>query len=533
MKGSSYNSSIGQLAVVGLVAFIYLFFSLNDYLFFPPVWDAAAGLFAPAIYLFENNGNYFSLLEQSGYQHGGPNVHSLSLFTLITYGVIRVLGANVDLYLPVLHSVQIVFSALIVVLTWYIARSIASLLVAIAGVLVLIFTPFFLVQASYVYTEIPGALLALCCLVSWANQRFVIATIFALLALLLKQTGLFVVVSFLFLLVNEKGFLKKYNLLAIAVMLVVGSAAWLFLIHGGNAPEPPVHNNYTAYFRQLVNNLSYVPDLYFWVLLFIVLLVFNLVNRKLLFPISSKEKIFLDLDCDTRARLNIGAIFFVGAFLSLMATVYIAGNNFFPVPRYYVWVLPLLIVLGISFIRDVLAVIFEKVDMPSFSKLFVQCALVLLAVIYLQTNKDGELYPASNQAFSSFSIAERSFEYVNYYSVQKQTLEELAENYSEWPTYVTRGEYYFASSLLMGYVSKLPTDMRFIFDYPEHATDVSLLPRKFVLVDANSNGYHGKGLLVGLANMAINSGYYSVEELRVTSEPYYGRLLVFERYVSE
>ena len=69
------------------IAFVVCFaveLALNAWLIqMPPVWDAV-GVFAPAVYLYENGFDLAGLLAMPGYPAGGPNIHSLSLSTQTT-----------------------------------------------------------------------------------------------------------------------------------------------------------------------------------------------------------------------------------------------------------------------------------------------------------------------------------------------------------------------------------------------------------------------------------------------------------------
>jgi len=53
-NGKAQFSTLSETLFVSALAFIYLLLTLSDFIFFPPVWDAAPGLFAPAIYLLGN-----------------------------------------------------------------------------------------------------------------------------------------------------------------------------------------------------------------------------------------------------------------------------------------------------------------------------------------------------------------------------------------------------------------------------------------------------------------------------------------------
>ena len=64
-----------------LAWFLFILAIKFDTLLAPPVWDTAMGVFPPAIFLFENSFNLLELINQPGWWEGGPNVHSVSLWT--------------------------------------------------------------------------------------------------------------------------------------------------------------------------------------------------------------------------------------------------------------------------------------------------------------------------------------------------------------------------------------------------------------------------------------------------------------------
>lgn len=107
----------------------------------------------------------------------------------------------------------------------------------------------------------------------------------------------------------------------------------------------------------------------------------------------------------------------------------LSGISLLPLPRYYVWVLaPMLIglVAGAARHTGVRPMMF---GLASF-------------VLMLTLNRGGALYPDSGEKFVSFSIAERSLAYLDFYEIQRAGVEGVVELTGDAPVFVTRGEYY-------------------------------------------------------------------------------------------
>ena len=174
-----------------------------QYLTMPPVWDAVAGVFAPAVYLYENNGDYSQLIAQAGYADAGPNVHAFGLVTFLTYFVILLTSGDPTLYLPLLHIIQFVISALTLTAMFGVTRYLLGTLQASLLSACLLLSPVYFVQTSYLYTEIAGAALILFAVMSWATRNYGRVILFSAVACMVKSIGLVLVASIISLIVFD------------------------------------------------------------------------------------------------------------------------------------------------------------------------------------------------------------------------------------------------------------------------------------------------------------------------------------------
>ena len=61
-----------------------------------PVWDTAAGVFSPAIYLYETGFDFYGLLEEPGFRQAGPNVHVYTPITIVTAAVMWLFNGDTE-----------------------------------------------------------------------------------------------------------------------------------------------------------------------------------------------------------------------------------------------------------------------------------------------------------------------------------------------------------------------------------------------------------------------------------------------------
>lgn len=496
--------------LVFAISFIVVSLMNLSYLNMPPVWDAAPGVFAPAIYLFENGFNLYSLLHSPGYLDAGPNVHSLSIITFMTYCVIKLAGGQTSVYLPTLHLVQFTFAAIVLTLTFNIAQRSFGKIYAAFVTLTLFLLPVFLVQTSYLYTEVVGSALFLLGINAWAYRRFRQMFAFALIACMVKSFGLVLVFTLVVLLLVDDS-LRIHQRIG-WVTLIVGVAMAIEVSKWSLEAASPPANECLFGIRSVLENLIQVPDLFILVLLSTAFPLFYVILHRAFKPrLIVTEVVRLSGEIPEK-RIWLAIAGLPTMFVLFLVAVPLTGRLFFPLPRYYVWILPFMVLV----LAKSLLVLLSRI--PTFSlKSQINpykfgILLFTTIIIFSVLNRNGKFYQ-SNWALSSFSIAERSFEYIDFYKIQRDGVQAIAEKGEGRLLVVTRGEYYFLSSPLMGYIDQHAENIQFVLAPPYNSGQLADFPLDFLILDSNSNSFHGKHLIDSIKMKALNNPNYIVQEL--------------------
>jgi hypothetical protein len=207
--------------------------------------------------------------------------------------------------------------------------------------------------------------------------------------------------------------------------------------------------------------------------------------------------------------------------------VHLAYDSFKPLIRYYVWVLPSLLLafaIAVRHLGEGLA--------PRWNRAFdLILGAILVSLIGLSLlNRHGTYYPKSEYLNRAFSKAERSMEYLDFHAVQRAVLKDAEEHVGKMPVFVTRGEYYYLSSPLMAYADDPPSDVRLLLDSPWNKSQLEEFPDEFFLVDAQSNAFHGQAILTRILQAAEKSTAHQVEALSTHRRGgYLSRLLRVKR----
>lgn len=500
-----------------LVVFL-IFFSITSVLNFnfiimPPIWDAVAGAFAPAVYLYENDFDFFGLLKQQGYIAGKPNVHSYSLISFLTYLIIYFTNGKPLLYLPILHSIQFIFAGIVLTGTFFMALRLLGLVVACAISVALLFYPLFLVQTGYLYMELPGATLMLCSVLAWIKRYYITSIMLGAAACLVKSFGIVLMFSLilLFFLEPEISKRKKGWLIGFTFFLTIGIEMMkLGAGEGGGGAQGP----YLSYFMSIFLKLNLLPDLKVFVITVLVTPLILRLKQLSSKPVSIVESLKKIVGGDFSQRSIIAVYLLPNVFLGFIATVPLAGMYFCPLLRYYTWVLPFLFIGTVYAFKLILLYFFQN-NSNDWSK-NIDAVLVILIVslsCFFVVNRNGQYYPSLDSDINSFSSAERSYEYLDFYKIQYDSVASLAELQRGLPAFVTRGEYYYLSSPLMGYVKKPLKNILFILKSPYNRANLTDFPDEFLLLDVPSQKMHGISVLRKILADAKADSNYSISEL--------------------
>ena len=477
-------------------------------IYMPPVWDAAPGVFAPAIFLYESGFDLKGLAAESGYLMGGANVHSLSIVTLLTVAVLWLTG-GAENAIPVLHALQFIFTAGALTATYLMARldsgRTTSGLIALAVLLL----PVFRVQTGYLYTEVVGAALVVVSLYAWVRGRSGWAIAGILLACLDKSLGVPFAGALAVLIALDNTLSMASRIRHVGVLLL-SVAAVEFATRAYRPADAEAVERHLSSWDVLWDRLMIAPDLLALLAVavgWVVLQAWFTGKRGRLFLGGISARIL----GDDSERATVGLAAFVCAFIAFFLLAIQHVTIFIPLTRYYVWIIPLLLLIFSDSVRTVLlsaSRVIPGLLRPQRMSFAVNGALLASIALSL-FNADGGLYPRL-EAIRKFSVAERSLEYLKYYDVQRYGVQSVARHDKGLPVFVTRGEYYYLSSPLMGYVSTVIKDVRLIWRPPYDAGRLSDYPSDFMLLDSFSSRFHGQRATSKVLRQARDDGRYEV-----------------------
>lgn len=492
----SINQKI-YFSVVSFIAAFTLVCVVNwDARYEKPVWDAVGGVFAPAIYLYENGFDFVSLLKEEGFPQAGPNVHVFTPITPITAAVLWLFdGDNEKVYFS-LHMIQFFLTGLLLRVLFQFCQRWFGVAASIAIVLATFFFPPFLVQSRYMYMEIGGSLCVLLVYVFWVGGQYRLAAISVVAACAVKSFGLPIMLSLvLLLLVEKEGRLKKlqYAVVVILACVAIEGVRWL----QGTNMSSPARGGYDSYLvNQFYNRLTQTPEMFLMILiLFVAGGWFLLRNAR-----SFAER-FAGNDVSSlrvEERMLLAGMLFVASFVGFLALVPLSGKGFYPLTRYYIWVWPVLIITSSSFLYCLLG----RLEIGK--KAVVLNALIgvvsISLAMFFWANKGGKYYPHYGEDITAFSIAERSLEYKSFNKMQSSLLAS-AEKIEGADVYLNLFDTYYTSSPIMGYVNSAKNNFRNIVSYHQNQVDINEYPDHFYMV--LSNVAHGGNYMGSIIVQAL------------------------------
>jgi hypothetical protein len=505
------NHSKNEIFLVYLVCFISVLL-FNLYLInMPPVWDAAAGVFAPAIFLYENQTNLIELLNQPNYLEAGPNTHSFGLITWVTYLVIELSQGQVELYVPILHLSQFLMSAITLTATYYISKGLLGRPAAVFITLSLLLFPLYLVQTGFLYAEIPGATFSILAIISWSKRRFRMMVIFSILACLTKSFGIVLLAMFIPLILLDKKihFKKRFNIIACFSMALL-IIEYIKMMYSKTTASMEV--DIGDHISHVIWYLNTAYDIKFLLVISIVApIIYFVASKKRAHLGTIKYLSSLISTKNQTRRLWLPVLLFPMLFLIFIFAVPLSGKGFFPLIRYYVWIFPCLIITSVGTVMYVASDIRTKITTP-LPMTYLLFIISISTLGYLIYNRNGSFYPGK-EVIQSFSVAERSFEYQRHLKFQQSSVLGVANLGTELPIFVTRVEYYLLSNSLMGYVGNTPKNVKFILSAPYKSGDLNVFPDEFIVLDSNRLDYHGHDIIQSVLSSAAKNPSYEVSTL--------------------
>jgi len=461
----------------------------------PAVWDGSFSVFPAAATLAGGGFDYPALLDQPGYADGGPNVHALSVVTLVTAIAIRWLGGT-DLALPALHALHFVVAAAAGAGLYRIARrSLAAPLAALTAVAGMV-TPVVLTQSGDIYLELPVLAATVWAAVALLEDRRGIATAWAVAGALVKHSAVVIGAAVaLAILVDprrERHRLRSALLAAAAPAVVVLGVAAL-------GPAPGTGWSAGTMLDSLGISVRFalrIPDV-------VALLVAFLGLR----PAMAGRPLAGD-GGDVEVRRTESFIRCLLASFGGSAIV-AGGLGLTTLPRYWTQVVPF-IVLG------VVLVLRRLVVTP------VAIAAVTALCLTSLVNHNGLLYPAVGQ--NNFPVAERSGEYEALLDVQLEMAAAIEALPDDVPVFYTQAHHYWVTYPESGYVAApVSNGVNILGDPRADAGRLAEFPADF-FVAFESAALGGK-VLADLVAQAHADPAYTVVETELTSGEFRGRLV--------
>lgn len=463
------------------------------------------GIFPAAIYLYENAFDIRSLLQETGWSQGGPNVHPLSLFTWFVAGVLALTdSAPATFAITRITTFGLLAWSLVLFSRVLIAYGLTPR-IAIAAGCFLVLMPLVLVQIGYLYTETWVMAFGIAAWAACQEGRANRAVLFCALGLFTKLTAMAIalcvgMVLLLRLRPITPGKILRLGALLLAPLVVYQLKSWL-----GSTAQPVYHwGDPIALLDRLVYGLSMIPDVTF------------LLAAGMIYAALYMSK-FLFRERGLAALLN-GEPDAGGRFISLaMPFVFLAGivamtfGDMLFLPRYLLPVIPFILV-------PILLRIDQLFSGPAvFGILVAVCAVSIV-------NFGGRLYPDD---LGRFSIVERSHAYQEFHQLQIDAIDSLQEIPDRLPVFVSREIYYMVSSPLMGYVEREMPQVKPIFTAPFRDQPLESFPDEFVLLYTNRG--HGGEQIERLVEESRRTLDTEVEARNIVNGDFRGAIFRFRK----
>ena len=497
----------------------------------PPVWDSTASIFPAAIYLSKNNFNFPELLAEPGYGSGGPNVHGLSIGTLITAVIFKISGGGTAALVS-LHLVHFLLAALALVSFFSLASMALGKGNSFLLCLAILIHPVVLTQTRYMYLEIPLLLFTVNAIRYWIRQEFGRAIFFIFLASVTKETGFVVGATIAFYTLFESGSLRRrvirsvsaifpaFVLVAIYFLYVTPRAMPEFLeatslSAPGSFPDVP-----GAISRCMVSSLNrflvMVPDIMGAIIAVFIIGVVRLKEVLWGFFDPKKEKSVRVENSPIANRIVDLSILLVVFFHFLHYVILPLSIDFCcPMIRYHVQIMPFLGLILSAFV-------IQKIGPRAFH------ILIALALIGFVINQNGALYPneVNREGLgSNFGVTERSGAYRKLLSVQEKGIELLSRVPSEVPIFYEHHNHYVAQYPEMGYISQpLKNGHNIFVEEPYRSGSLKDYPPCFVMFYF-SPFLGGKNMLRVVKQAELSPEWNTQVIQTIENGPYLGYLI--------
>jgi hypothetical protein len=441
-------------------------------LFEPPVWDSAMGVFPPAIYLYETGFDIRGLLAEPNWWFGGPNVHSLSIFSWFLALVLSITDSAPATFAIVRITTFGLVAGSLVLFTRVLRADgfrAPTILAASAFVLGM---PLVLVQVGYLYTETWVMAFGVAAWASWRLGKPGLATALCVLALFVKLTAIAIVLCLAAALIVSRR-PKRSRRMALLAGLILAIVVNRFLPGwlGARVVDHPRWGDAGFLANALVERLAAIPD----VTLLVSAALLGTIVRMAILAVRGPGRIGW-LGIDRRRGAHMICLAMPLAFAAGIVHSIFSESIF--LPRYVVPIIP----FAVASVLDHARVLGR--ERLALLGLCIGCVVNL-------ANQSGALYRPEHQ---SFSIVERSHAYRDFHRLQIDLIESLQRVREDMPVFVSKEIHYMLSSPLMGYAGGPLPQIRPIFLPPHRGSPLDAFPPEFMLVYSNS-GHGGEEVL--------------------------------------
>lgn len=362
LASTTARSALGARAVVIVwaAALVVLTVLLFDRFTAPPLWDAAWSTSAGAAELSRNGFDYGALLSAPPFDQGGPGTHASSLLTLVLGMFFVLFGSPGGLIAG--HLLMIVLGSALMAATFSLARRYLALGPALAVSGAVLFLPLIVQQVADPYVELPLALCTVLVVIAFLDGRRVRAAIFASLAIWFKPTGLILLP--LIALMGRSDEERRWAKNGVALLLAVAPFAIVLIsrsmaTHAGAAPSLDVSVTLAA-------NAIWILGVTTDVLVVLALYCIGTVRQRRKQP-----------------RLIRATVLVTASFFALHAATMVLSQAVTILPRYYVAVLPLWLVV-------------VAVDLAERHSQRVAVGVMVALMAFSVINWNGNFYPLPN-----------------------------------------------------------------------------------------------------------------------------------------
>ncbi len=399
--------------VVGLVVFLALLVVKFDTLSEPPAWDAAMAVHPAALTLAESGFDYPALLASPGYADGGPNSHSISLYTAFAAFIYWLFAPATALV--ILHLSTFALGALTAVGLVRFARHFLNPGQAVWAAAAAMSMPLVLTQFGMVYLEAPVLAATTWALVAAIERRWIATAGFSLLATAVKPSGAITAAALtLFAL-----YVQDEKRRAFAILLPSGTVLLLATLANPTFAEASF-GRAAFIVQQSWRYLISVPDL------LAVLTVAVLAAWRLLGAGAGTHQ----------GRRELGTLWLMFAVPFLVFYGLLASSAFTTLPRYYIQIAPLAVIMILVALLDDFG-----------NRAFRTAAIGLL--LFFSLNFNGWAYP--RQDTNNFALIERSDAYEELLGLELEATKAICRLANEAPVWYPLPEGYRLRYATMGY----------------------------------------------------------------------------------